>query len=527
MESVVQFFNQLSQGFNSLAPSRRIAVIVAAGLSFVVISALVILMNQKDYRILYSNLSTDDAGKIIARLQEKKIAYKLSASGDAISVPSEKVSELRLDLASTGLPQGGVVGFEIFDEKNFGVTDFVQQLNYQRALQGELSRTINNLDEVQASRVHIVIPKKSLFVENEAKPTASVFLKLRNGSRLGDAQIEGIAHLVAGSIEELTPESVMILDSRGQVLSKRQPESQLSRRTTSQADYRRNIENEFANRIQSMLTKVVGEDKVIARVSASLDFRVMEKTEEIYDAEEPAVRSRHRKIERSAKPAPDGGQSTVAPTEKTGSGRYGSNHEKTDEIVNYEINRVVNKTMMPVGTIEKLSVAVMVDGIYEKDDRGVEVFEPRSKKEMQSLEDLVKNCVGFDSRRGDQVVVTSVPFKTVDADQELLSGDSWKKKVALFIPMIKYLVSLVAIIFVALFVIRPVVKSLLERGNENLVQAQGVLNAAGTNEQLEMGRGSLSLEEPKGEVSAEIEAVKKLAVTDDQGFAELIRNWLK
>lgn len=527
MESVFQFFGQLSQGFNSLSPAKRIAVIVTAVLSFVIISILVILMNQKDYRILYSNLSTDDAGKIIARLQEKKIAYKLSASGDAVLVPTEKVSELRLDLASTGLPQGGVVGFEIFDDKNFGVTDFVQQLNYQRALQGELSRTINNLDEVQASRVHIVIPKKSLFVDNETKPTASVFLKLRSGCRLGDSQIEGIAHLVASSIEELTPESVMIVDGRGQVLSKKQPESQLSRRTTSQAEYRRNVETELANRIQSMLTRVVGEDKVIARVSASLDFRVMEKTEEIYDAEEPAVRSRHRKTERSGKSVSGGGQSTVAPIEKTGTSGTGSNHERTDEIVNYEINRVVSKTMMPVGTIDKLSVAVMVDGIYEKNDKGVEEFQPRSKKEMKSLEELVKNCVGFDSQRGDQVVVTSIPFKTLETEQTLVSGDSWKKKVAVFIPMVKYLLSLAAIVFIALFVLRPVVKSLLERGDQNLLRTHGALKAAGINEQLNMDMSSFSLEEPKREVSEEIEAVKRLAGSDDQGFAELIRNWLK
>ena len=419
------------------------------------------------------------------------------------------------------------MGFEIFDDKNFGVTDFVQQLNYQRALQGELARTINNLDEVQASRIHIVLPKKSLFIDNETKPTASVFLKFRSGCRLGDSQIDGIARLVASSIEELNPEDVMIVDSKGRVLSKKQPESQLSRSTSSQGEYRRNVETELANRIQSMLTRVVGDDKVIARVSASLDFRVMEKTEEIYDAEEPAVRSRHSKIERSAKPVAGGGQSTVAPTAKTGINGYGSNHEKTDETVNYEINRVVNKTMMPVGTIEKLSVAVLVDGIYEKNDKGIEAFQPRAKKEMKALEGLVKNCVGFDSQRGDQVVVTSIPFKTLESEQPLLSGDSWKKKVAVFIPMVKYLVSLAAILFVTLFVLRPVVKSLMERGDEHMRRTHSTMTATGMNEQLNAGTGSLFLEEPNGEVSEELEAIKRLARSNEQGFAELMRNWLK
>jgi flagellar M-ring protein FliF len=179
MASPAHFIGQVFQGFNALPPAKRISVIVTALLSFVVIGVFVFMMNQKDYGILYSSLSTEDAGKIVARLQEKKIPYKLSPAGDSVYVPRENVSELRLELASSGLPQGGAVGFEIFDEKNFGVTDFVQQLNYQRALQGELARTINNLDAVEASRVQIVIPKKSLLVENETKTTASVFLRLR------------------------------------------------------------------------------------------------------------------------------------------------------------------------------------------------------------------------------------------------------------------------------------------------------------------------------------------------------------
>jgi flagellar M-ring protein FliF len=527
MASPLQFIGQVFQGFSALPPAKRISVVVTAILSFVVIGAFVVMMNQKDYGILYSNLSTDDAGKIVARLQDKKIPYKLSPTGDSVLVPSENVAELRLDLASAGLPQGGAVGFEIFDEKNFGVTDFVQQLNYQRALQGELARTINNLEAVEASRVHIVIPKKSLFVENETKPTASVFLRLRNGSRLGDSQIEGISYLVASSIGDLNPENVTIVDSRGRVLSKQQAESQLSRRTSSQAEYQRNVESELANRIQSMLTKVVGSDNVVARVTASLDFSVREKTEEIYDAEEPALRSRHRKIERFAAPQSIGGQSSVAPMESAGVIGGGSQREKTDEVVNYEVNRVVNKTMMPVGTIEKLSVAVLVDGTYVKNDKGVEEFQPRSKKEMGALEELVKNCVGFDSRRGDQVVVTSIPFKTVDAGQALMVEDSWKSKIALFLPMVKYLISLAAILFIALFVLRPMVKSLMERGGEHSVRQQRELTAAGMNEQLSVGMGSLSLEGPQNDINAEVQAVKRLAGSDDQGFAELMRNWLK
>lgn len=530
MESVFQIFNQFWHGFNSLAPSKRIMVIVTTILSIVVMCAFIFLMNQKEYGILFSELSTDDAGKIIARLQEKKVTYKLSSAGDSILVPSTKVSELRLELASAGLPQGGAVGFEIFDKKSFGVTDFVQQLNYQRALQGELARTINNLDEVQASRVHIVMPKKSLFIENETQPTASVFVKLKSGRKLGTTQVDGIVHLVASSIEELEPENVMIVDSTGRMLSKQQPGSSISKRTTSQNEYQRSVEKELANSIQSMLARVVGDDRALARVSATVDFRVMEKTEEIYDSEEPAVRSRHKKTERSGKPPAGGGQSTVAPI-KINSGRgYETNHERLDEVVNYEINRTINKTVMPVGNITKLSVAVLVDGIYHKNDKGMEEYQPRPKKEMKSIEDLVKKAIGFDAKRGDQVVVTSVPFKRVTPELAMSEGGSWKSKISLFIPVLKYIISFAAIVFVVMFILRPVVRSLVERGGDDeAVRARAILaSTRGGDQQLDMGSvAALSLEGPPGPGSEEIVAVKNLADNDAKGFAEVMRNWLK
>jgi flagellar M-ring protein FliF len=200
MESLIHFFSQIWKGFTALEPSRRLSILVIAAITVIGIAGMVYWTNSSEYRVLFSNLGTEDAGNIVARLQEKKIPYKLSATGDSILVPSEKISELRLELASSGLPQGGGVGFEIFDTKSLGATEFVQQLNYQRALQGELSRTINGLDEIQHSRVHLVIPKKSLFVEDQKKPTASVILKLKSGKTLRSPQIEGIVHLVASSV---------------------------------------------------------------------------------------------------------------------------------------------------------------------------------------------------------------------------------------------------------------------------------------------------------------------------------------
>jgi len=527
MDSVLQFFSQLGKAFTSLTPSKRLSIIIVAVVTLASIGAFVLFINQKEYRPLFSNLSTEDAGKIVVVLQGKKIPYKVSSAGDSILVPAEYVSELRLSLAASGLPKGGGVGFEIFDSKNFGVTDFVQQLNYQRALQGELSRTINGLDEIQHSRVHIVIPRKSLFVEEQAKPTASVIIKLKTGRRLRASQVEGIASLVAGSVEGLSPEEVMIVDSAGNILSTAKSGSQLSKRTDSQIEFQRNIETNLANRIQSMLEKVVGKGKVVAKVSATLDFRVMEKTEESYDPEEPVVRSLHRRSEKSSTPV-GGGESTVSPTGGRSANIYGTDHEKTDETINYEINRIVSKTVMPVGEVEKLSVAVLVDGIYSKNDKGAEEFRPRSKKEMGTLEDLVKRAVGFDVKRGDQVVVTSIPFKKIEPEMGSVEKEGWKSKLHLIVPLIKYFVSLIALMLTLFFILRPLIKFIMTKDRTGDVGERAMQAAtAGGSVSLEDKGVSLELGEPGGEGFKQVEAVRNLAGRDARTFAELLRNWLK
>ena len=524
MDSIFQFVSQLLKGFNALTPSKKMVVLIATAVSLLSIWSLVFFVNQQEYRVLFSNLSNEDAGKIIARLDEQKIPYKLSPTGDSIRVPSQKVSELRLDLASSGLPQGGAVGFEIFDDKNFGVTEFVQQLNYQRALQGELARTISSLDEIQKSRVHIVIPQKSLFIEQQAKPTASVFLKLTSGRKLRSPQVEGIIRLVASSVEGLSPNEVMVVDSSGNVLSKTVPDSEFSQMTNSQIGYQKNVEKELSTRIQSMLEKIVGHGKVVAEVSASHDFQVTEKTEEVYDPEEPVVRSVHRKTEKSGTPFSGKGQSTVSPTERQRNDVYRTSREKSDEVINYEITRVVSKTVMPVGEIKKLSVAVLVDGNYVKDDKGVEAFQPRSKEELAILENLVKKSVGFDTRRGDTVVISSAPFKKVDMDAEMIEEGSWKNILISLIPAIKFVVSLLALLLVVFIILRPLVAFLMAKGKEGGVRMNDRYVADG---QVDMDRNLMKLDDATQKMPQEVEVVRQMANRDSQDFAELVRNWLK
>ena len=532
MDQLLSSFTQIWKGFSALSSSKKASVLAAVIVSVIGIMILVHVTGSTDYRVLFSNLSSEDAGSIVSKLKEKKIPYQLSDSGNSVMVPSDKVSELRLELASSGLPQGGGVGFEIFDNKSLGVTEFVQQLNYQRALQGELSRTINCLDEIQHSRVHIVIPKKSLFAEDQTKPTASVILKLKSGRSLKPAQIDGIVHLVASSVEGLNPGDVMVVDGSGKVLSKMQDESRLGRLSNSQIEYQHNMEKEMTSRVQTMLEKVVGEGKAVVRISADLDFRVMEKMEEKYDPETPVIRSQQKQNESSG-PARQSSAPAPVTAAATQGGKSETKQEKSDEIINYEISKTVNKTVMPVGEVRKLSIAVLVDGNYVKNAKGEEEYQPRSKKEITDLEDLVKKSAGFDPKREDQIVVTNIPFKKVDVEDEQVKVPLTERVYQLY-PILKYVLLMGVLALIVIFFLRPLVKTLSVKGgnNERIPEelrggaAPAMVGGGGVTAELQ-GSGPVPMigQDMKGYSESDI--VKQLAAADARKFADLLRHWIK
>jgi len=520
MDPFSEFLTKLGAGFSSLTPARKASILLATVLTLAGIGLLVYLTNQIEYRVLFSNLSSEDAGSIVGKLQEKKVPYKVSAGGDAISVPTDKVAELRLEMATAGLPQGGGVGFEIFDTKSLGATEFEQQLNYRRALQGELARTISSLEEIQQTRVHLALPKDSLFLDQQKKATASVTIKLKSGKSLRSSQVEGIAHLVASSVEGVSPEDVIIVDSKGNILSNVQADSKFAKMTGAQADYQRNTEREIGSRIQSLLENVVGKGKAVVRLSTEMDFRVSEKTEEKYDPESPVIRSVKRQTDKTALPPPAG----KAAADSGG-------QEKLDETINYEINKVVNKTVMPVGEIQKLSVAVLIDGIYTKDAKGVEVYQPRAKKDLDSLEELVKKSAGINATRGDQVVITEMPFSRVEAAAETFEKPSWQEMLAPFSPLIKYGAVLITMLALLMLFARPLIKGILAQDTTRSggrmveqpaarplqagVQAYQVAEATGA------GAGII------GSELSEREMARQLADADARKFAEVLRTWLK
>jgi flagellar M-ring protein FliF len=473
----------MTQLLNSPGKRRGLAVGIVLLASVAAFGSLIYWNSTPDYQVLFSNLSQEDAGEMVAKLKEKRIPFELSPGGTSILVPKEKVYDVRLALAAEGLPKGGGVWFEVFDRTSLGTTDFVQKLNYQRAMQGELSRTIKQIKEVEQARIHIVTPKESLFVEEQKRPTASVFLKTRSGMSLSASQVEGIVHLVASAIEGLDPGHITVVDTSGRVLSKRQDSSLIGQMTTNQLEYQRNLEEGYKRKIQGMLEEMLGLNRAIARVSADIDFQQIDITEERFDpsgvvrseqknseksssnsgvkatetksenpAEQPTARARARAPQEPAAkvpaPAPAPFQNNQA--------------ERQNEIRNFEISKINKHIKNPVGSVKKLSVAVIVDGSYKEaaDAKGgakTRQFIPRPREEMEKLENIVKTAMGYDESRGDQVEVVTMPFSWAVAEEEpkAVSGIPWKEYLLV---AYKPVVSLILAVLFIFFVVRPLLK---------------------------------------------------------------------
>lgn len=474
-------FNAISQWTGSPAWKRNLSIALVLILSLVGFGSLIYWNSKPEYQVLFSNLSTEDAGEMVNKLKEKKIPFQLSSNGTSILVARDQVYDTRLALAAEGLPKGGGVGFEVFDRSNLGATDFVQKLNYQRALQGELSRTIRQIKEVEQARVHIVTPKESLFLEDQKKPSASVLIKTRSGMKLDAGQVEGIVHLVASAIEGLDSGNITVVDTSGKILFKRNETTLLGQMTTHQLEYQRNIEENLKKKAQGMLEEVLGFNKAIARVSADIDFQQVDITEERYDPNS-VVRSEQRNSEKSsmisnarpaaggkpeAQPAPKAPEEKgkPAPEAKARSAEpiplQSNQSERQNEVRNYEISRVNKRIKSPVGTVKKISAAVIVDGTYKdaadaKGKKGRE-YQARSPEEMKSIEAMVKKAIGYDESRGDQVEVINMPFTWSVAEEEskTVAAEWWKEYILI---SYKPLVSLILAALFIFFVVRPLLR---------------------------------------------------------------------
>jgi len=415
MDSIKDFFKGLMDFVGRMTPSQVMMFLGVIAGTVVGIVLVVGWLSSVTYSRLYSNLDESEAGEIVTYLNDNKIPYQLENGGRTIEVPSHDVYKTRISLATEGLPSNGTVGYSIFDKNNLGMTDFLQNLNFRRALEGELTRTIMQLNEVQAARVHIVIPKDRLFKQDKKEATASVVLKLK-GTGLTKQQINGITHLVASSVEGLKPSNISIIDYDGNLLSSNNESDPLASLSSSQLDVRKQVEQYLQGKAQSMLDDVLGTGESVIRVTADLDFQQIEKNSETYDPNSPSIRSEER-----VKSA----NSTSDKSEKANESKENGNNESV--ITNYELNKTVEHIVNAVGSIKRLSIALMVDGIYTKqknaDGKTEMIYQPRSQEELDRLSSIVKSAVGFNQQRNDQIEIVNIAFDKKDLENDRKSLD--------------------------------------------------------------------------------------------------------
>ena len=436
--------NKSLEWMNRLRANPKIPLMVAGAAAVAIIVAMVLWAKQPDYRTLYTNLSDQDGGAIVTQLTQMNIPYRFTDTGGAIEVPADKVHELRLRLAQQGLPKGGAVGFELLDQEKFGISQFSEQVNYQRALEGELARTIETLGPVKTARVHLAMPKPSLFVREQKQPSASVTVNLEPGRALDEGQISAVVHLVSSAVAGLPPGNVTLVDQGGHLLT----QSNTSSRDLNDAQlkYAGDVEGRVQRRIESILSPIVGTGNVHAQVTAQIDFSNKEQTDEQYspngDASKAVLRSRQiNETEQnggaaggvpgalSNQPAPantapistppannpqtPNGQQNAAgqqQTTTTANSNSGPRNSSRNETANYEVDRTIRHTKMNVGDVQRLSVAVVVNYRTLADGKPL----PLTADQLKQIEDLTREAMGYSEQRGDSLNVVNSQFNATD-----------------------------------------------------------------------------------------------------------------
>ncbi|MBZ5495423.1 MAG: flagellar M-ring protein FliF [Acidobacteriia bacterium] len=463
--------NQLLAIWSRLQATQRATLLLSTVLALVGLGSLVFFMNRVEYVALYRDLNPEDAQAIVGKLKELKKDYQVSADQSTIEVAGSEadLNKLRMDIEGAGLRHSGRIGYEIFDKSQFGMTDFTEQVNYKRALEGELGRTINSLAEITEARVHLVLPKDSLFEEKKEEAKASVFVRLRKGKELPKSSISGIVNLVAGAVQGLPTYNVSVVDSEGRVLS-RLPSGE-GTRSEYESGVQAQIEKDMVAKVTSMLEPVVGKGKVHANASVDVDFNSSEQTEETFSPTPPPVILSHQKSEEKV-----GSANTPAGVPGTRSNQGGvaavvvpgaPDRSRQSEVTNYEVSKLVRHTVQPKGSIQRVSLAVLLDykTVYSKaaDGKQAATFAPHTKEELDTYRKLVLATIGYNDKRGDTVTLENMPFFTEPALEE--DG----KPLPLYIryqyyliPAMKYAAYLVLFLLAYLLLVRPVRKRIFQ-----------------------------------------------------------------
>jgi flagellar M-ring protein FliF len=546
--------NKTQEWLNRIRANPKIPLMVAGAAAIAIVMALVLWAKSPDYKVLYSNLADQDGGAIVTQLTQMNVPYRFSDNGSAILVPADKVHELRLRMAQQGLPKGGAVGFELLDQEKFGISQFSEQINYQRALEGELARTIETLGPVKSARVHLAMPKPSLFVREQKSPSASVTLNLEPGRALDEGQISAVVHMVSSAVAGLPPGNVTLVDQGGHLLT----QSNTAGRDLNDAQlkYAMDVESRFQRRIESILGPIVGSGNVHAQVTAQIDFANKEQTQEQYrpnsDPSQAAVRSRQLNQSEqvngrnpggvpgalSNQPAPANNAPISTPpqnnaanapqqnqsTSMGGSSPTGSSNTQRDETTNYEVDRTILHTRLNVGDVQRLSVAVVVNYRQLADGKPL----PLTPEQMKQIENLTREAMGYSDKRGDTLNVVNSPFSaTEDTSLEL---PFWKQQA--FFEMLMSAGRWLVVLIVAWLLWRKLVSPLIQR-KEVVQQAQQEAQRQRVEED-EAVSVRLTKDEQQQQrkvnqkLSAEVmsQRIREMSDNDPRVVALVIRQWM-
>ncbi|WP_145566500.1 flagellar basal-body MS-ring/collar protein FliF [Yersinia aleksiciae] len=547
-----------------LRANPKIPLLIAAAAAVAIIVALMLWAKSPDYRVLYSNLSDRDGGDIVTQLTQLNIPYRFADNGGALLIPADKVHETRLRLAQQGLPKGGAVGFELLDQEKFGISQFSEQINYQRALEGELARTIGTLGPVLNVRVHLAMPKPSLFVREQKSPTASVTLALQPGRVLDDGQINAIVYMVSSSVAGLPPGNVTVVDQTGRLLT--QSDSAGRDLNAAQLKFTNEVENRFQRRIETILAPMVGSGNIHAQVTAQVDFASREQTDEEYKpnqaANKGAVRSQQVSTSEQLggtnvggvpgalsnqpsatpvapievpQPAPAAGAAGAAANNANAANRPAattaarstatSSNSRHDQTTNFEVDRTIRHTQQQAGMVQRLSVAVVVN--YGSDKAGKPVA--LSKDQLAQVESLTREAMGFSTDRGDTLNVVNTPFNATD-DGSGISLPFWKQQ-SFFDQLLnggRYLL----ILLVAWILWRKLVRPMIAKkqiADKATASVNSMVQTAQTAETVKQSKEELALRKKNQQrVSAEVQAqrIRELADKDPRIVALVIRQWM-
>jgi flagellar M-ring protein FliF len=513
---------------------------------------LILRVTAPEMMPLFTNLTLDDSAGIIKQLDREGVAYELRNNGNEILVPKDRVAKLRMELAQSGLPKGGGIGYEIFDKSDaLGTTSFVQNINAVRALEGELERTIRTLDSVQDARVHLVIPERPLFSRDKVEPSASIVLRVRG--TLEPGQERAIRHLVATAVNGLRPQRISVVDETGSLLADGADDDPTGSTVVDERQVA--LENRLRKQVEGIVNSLVGPGHARVQVNADFDFNRITETSDKYDPDGRVVRSSQTREESSAT-TPNNSEVTVGnqipqaqqnPTQQEANGQPREQSKKTEETVNYEISKTTKTQVTEGGRVKRISVAVVVDGSYSKDDKGNIVYKPRSKEEIDQIAALVRSAIGFDQKRGDQVEVANLRFAEPPA-QPIVEQTGWLSALHFSKDDIMRAIEMVVMgllgFAVLLLVVRPLVRRILAP-----MEAAGpmLLASAAPNEaaaEATAGAGTpinlptfsaapsetskmIDLAQVQGQVHAQsVQKVGEIADKNPRETVSIIRQWL-